>query len=50
MVQVLYLRLKKSGLSPLAISNESLKPCVVIKPVTEPFLSVIELIITVVVP
>ena len=43
-----YLRLKKSGLSPLAISRLSLKPLVVTNPVNTPFLSVIELITTVV--
>ena len=40
--------IKKSGLSPLAISRLSLKPLVVTNPVNTPFLSVIELITTVV--
>ena len=43
-----YLKLKKSGLSHLAISILSLNPFVVIKPVKTPFLSVIEFIIRVV--
>ena len=43
-----YLKLKKSGLSPLAISILSLNPFVVIRPVKTPFLSVIEFIIRVV--